>query len=388
LAVNDEETIEILKSLIRIDSSNPDVGNGPGEAEIAKEIESLLRKAGLEVEIQRVRGDRSNVIGILRGHGSGKRLMLNGHMDTVGVENMEVEPFNPVLKDGLIFGRGSCDMKGGLAAMISAAKAIASSGRGLRGDIYVAAVVDEENASIGSEKVLDGYPVDGVIVCEPTEMKVGIAHMGFVWMVIEAIGKAAHGSVVEEGQDAIVDMARIIEEMGALETRSGPKSHALLGTPKFHTSKILGGRDWSIVPDHCKLMVERRTLPGETSADILGETREAISRAKVRFPRIRAESKLIFERAPLETPQDADVAQVLAKAIESVIGSEPSFAGLPYWSDASIFSARGRIPSALFGPGNIRHAHSAIEYVPVQEVKMSARVLADAAVRFCETADG
>jgi acetylornithine deacetylase len=386
LPINDEETIEILKSLIKIDSSNPDVGNGPGEAEIAKEIESLLRKAGLEVEIQRVKGDRCNVIGVLRGNGSGRRLMLNGHMDTVGVENMEVEPFNPLLKDGLIYGRGSCDMKGGLAAMISAAKTLASSGPRLRGDIYFAAVVDEEYDSIGSEKVLDGYPVDGVIVCEPTEMKVGVAHMGFAWIEIEAIGKAAHGSVVEEGQDAIVDMARIIEEMETLETRSGHKSHVLLGAPKFHTSKILGGRDWSVVPDRCKLMVERRTLPGESSADILEETREAISRARARFPKVRAESRLIFERAPLETPQDADVVQVLAKAVEAVSGSEPRLAGLPYWSDASIFSARGRIPSVLFGPGSIRHAHSAIEYVPMEEVKTSARVLADAAVRFCETA--
>lgn len=388
MTVNEEETIDVLKSLIRIDSSNPDVGRGPGEAEIAKVIESLLRRAGLEVEIQRVKGDRCNVVGILRGRGRGKRLMLNGHMDTVGVENMDVSPFDPVEKDGLVFGRGSCDMKGGLAAMISAAGAIARSGRRLKGDLYCAAVVDEEYDSIGSEKVLDGYPVDGVIVCEPTEMKVGVAHMGFVWIEIEAIGKAAHGSVVEEGQDAIVDMARIIEEIQTLEARGGRRSHELLGTPKFHTSKIIGGQDWSIVPDRCKLMVERRTIPGETPADVLEETRTAISRARTRFPRITAESKLIFERAPLETPRDAGVVQALAKAVKTVTGSEPKFDGLPYWSDASIFSTRGKIPSALFGPGSIRHAHSAIEYVPVEEVKVSARILLDAAIRFCETADG
>ena len=386
--MNDDETVDVLKTLIKTDSSNPDVGNGPGEAEIAKVVESLLRKAGLEVEIQRVRGDRCNVVGILRGRGPGKRLMLNGHMDTVGVENMEVAPFEPMEKDGLVFGRGACDMKGGLAAMISAAKAIASSGRRLKGDLYIAAVVDEEYDSIGSEKVLDGYPVDGVIICEPTEMSVGVAHMGFAWIEIEAIGKAAHGSVAEEGQDAIVDMARIIEEIQAIETSGGRKSHELLGTPRFHTSKILGGQDWSIVPDRCRLMVERRTLPGETSADILEEIRKAIAKATAKFPRITAESKLVFERAPLETSRNADVAQAVAGAVKTVTGGAPKFDGLPYWSDASIFSTRGGIPSVLFGPGSIRHAHSAIEYVPVQEVKVSAHVLADAVVRFCQTADG
>lgn len=388
MEIDDEETIDIMKSLIRINSVNPDVGDGPGEADIAREVESLLRRAGLDVETQGVKGDRYNVIGILRGHCSERRLMLNGHMDTVGVTNMEVEPFEPLAKNGLIFGRGSCDMKGGLAAMISAAKAVASSSRRLKGDLYFAAVVDEEYNSLGSERVLDDYPVDGVIVCEPTEMNVGIAHMGFAWIELETLGKAAHGSVVEEGHDAIVDMARVIEEIETLETRDRRRSHNLLGTPKFHTSKIVGGKDWSTVPDHCKLMVERRTLPGETSIDVLEEIRTAIAMAKARFPEISVESKLNFERTPLESSLEEDVAQTLAKAIESVTGAGAKFVGLPYWSDASIFSTRGGIPSALFGPGSIKQAHSVVEHVPIEEVKMSARILADAAIRYCETFDG
>jgi len=388
LRTDDNETIDILKSLIRIDSVNPDLGRGPGEGNIAREIESRLRKAGLDVETQKVEGDRFNVIGILRGRDHGKRLMLNGHMDTVGVENMEVEPCNPLVSDGLIFGRGSCDMKGGLAAMMSAAAGIARSNSRLEGDLYLAAVVDEEYDSIGSEKALDGYPVDGVIVCEPTEMKVGIAHMGFVWIEVETVGKAAHGSVVEEGQDAIVDMVRVIDEITRTEANGPQRAHDLLGSPKFHTSKIIGGQDWSIVPDRCRLMVERRTLPGETPADVVEEIRAAISSANARFPNIRAKAKLVFERSPLETSRNENVVRAVAEAVEGATMREPQFDGMPYWSDASIFSNRGNIPSVLFGPGSIRNAHSAKEFVPVEEVKTAAHILAEAAVRFCGEADG
>ena len=206
-------TTEILKKLVKINSVNPDIGDGPGETKIAEEIARMLDSDGLEVQTQKLSGDRVNVIGILRGEGGGRSLMLSGHMDTVGVEGMEIPPFDPVVKDGNLHGRGSCDMKGGLAGIISAAKAIAKSKIRLKGDLYVSGVADEEYVSVGTEALVEKYKTDGAVVGEPTRMGVGVAHMGYLWLEVETRGRTAHGSVPERGHDAIVDMARIVSEI-------------------------------------------------------------------------------------------------------------------------------------------------------------------------------
>jgi acetylornithine deacetylase len=378
---DDDWTLDTLKSLVKINSVNPDVGGGPGEGAIADSIEGMMRAMGIDVESQQVKRGRRNVIGVIGGGKSGESLMLNGHMDTVGVHRMKVEPFEPRIRKGMLYGRGSCDMKGGLAAMLSAARAIASSDRRLKGDLLIAAVVDEEFVSSGSEAVAERYRPSAVVVCEPTSMNVGIAHMGFVWIEVETIGKAAHGSVADLGEDAIADMAAVIGELERLEA-SKRNHHSLLGTPKFHMSKITGGQNWSVVPESCKLSIERRTLPREDPAAVLAEVRSAIARARDRSPKIKAEARLVFDRPPLETPQSSDIVNFLAASL-SAIGQKPKFVGLPYWSDASIFSSKLGIPSVIFGPGDIRNAHSAVEFVPVKEVQTTARVLADTALRFC-----
>lgn len=382
IRVPSNTTLNILKRLVRINSVNPDVGEGPGEGKIAEEIAELLESSGLEVQTQRLPGGRCNVIGILRGKGGGKSLMLNGHMDTVGVNNMEVPPFDPSMRDGNLYGRGSCDMKGGLAGIISAAKALASSGMGLKGDLYVSGVADEEYASIGTEKLVERYKTDGVVVGEPTRMGVGIAHMGYLWLDVETRGRSAHGSVPEKGHDAIVDMARIINGIEEEKIELRKKRHPLLGSPKIHTSSVTGGQAWSVVPDYCHLKVERRTLPGERARNGIEEMRRIIRKVKSRYPGVGAKTKLNFERPPFQVERTTQLASSIAQA-SALVTTASSFVGVPYWSDASIFLEKGKMDTVLFGPGDINHAHSPLEYVPIDEVEKSAQVYAQTAVSYC-----
>lgn len=377
-------TLGILKRLVRIDSVNPDVGEGPGEGRIAGELREILESGGLEVKVQELSGDRRNVIGILRGEGGGRSLMLSGHMDTVGVRNMAIPPFDPKIRNGNLHGRGSCDMKGGLAGMISAATAIAMSGVKLKGDLYVSGVADEEYMSIGTERLVEKYKTDGAVVGEPTKMRVGIAHRGFLWIEIETWGRSAHGSVPERGHDAIVDMARVIDEIESLKIELNKKRHPLLGSPKIHTSAVTGGQAWSVVPDYCSLRIERRTLPGEKGEDGLQEMQRIIAKVTSRYPEVRAKAKLNFERPPFQVDRTTDLARAVTKA-SHLPAKASSFVGVPYWSDASIFLDRGKTTTVLFGPGDISLAHSPLEYVPVADVEESARIYAETAISFCGT---
>ena len=207
--VAESEMIGLLKELVRINSVNPTLVPGaPGEVEIAEYIADYLRSAGLDTRTEEVEPGRVNVVGVLEGSGGGPTLMLNGHTDTVGIDYMEIDPLDPVVKEGRMYGRGTFDMKGGLAAILSATKAVADSGEELGGDLVVAAVCDEEYASIGTERVVEQVRADAAIVGEPTEFQILVAHKGFAWVDIETRGIAAHGSAWQIGVDAIARWAR------------------------------------------------------------------------------------------------------------------------------------------------------------------------------------
>ncbi len=376
--------VDLLKDLVATNSVNPTVGRGPGESVIAKLIADRLDAiGGLEVRIQPVVDERSNVIAVMKGSGGGRSLMLNGHMDTVGVDGMIIDPFKPSVQGDMLRGRGACDMKGALAAMIGAVKSTVDSGKRLCGDLVFSAVVDEEYKSLGIKKLVQEYRTDAAIVGEPTTMKVATAHKGFVWIEIEVKGKAAHGSVPEKGVDAIAQATKIVSATEKLQRDLGSRTHPLLGTPKIHTSTIHGGTDWSIIPERCVLDLERRTLPGESVTSVMAEIEDIFNIIRQENADFMATARSPYDMPPLETAESERIVQLAQEALAENMGEKAPVIGVPYWTDGAVLSVLGAIPTCLFGPGDIGVAHSADEYISLESVLSSARVYSTVIQRYC-----
>ncbi len=376
--MNDLE--QLLSDLVAIDSINPDLVPGAaGEAAIAAFIAGWLRAAGLEVRVAEVRPGRPNIIGIARGTGGGRSLLLNGHIDTVGVAGM-CDPLQPRIEGGRLYGRGAYDMKGGVAAcMVAAAEAAR---RNLRGDVVVTAVMDEEYAGLGTLAIAEQVRADGAIVAEPTELQLVVAHKGFVWLEVATQGVAAHGSRPHLGVDAIAKMGGVLTglEQLAAELAQRPP-HPLLGPPSVHASTIQGGGEWSTYPDRCTLAIERRTLPGETGDDAEAELRAIVARLAAADPAFQAAVRRDLVRAPLETPAGAAILATVQQAAAGALGRPVEPTGVSFWTDAASLHAAG-IPTVLFGPLGAG-AHAAEEWVDLASVQTCAEVYLATALAFC-----
>jgi acetylornithine deacetylase len=360
-----DRCITLLRELVAIDSVNPSLVPGArGEGAIADAIALHLRRIGLDVEIQEVEPGRPNVVGVLEGREAGPTLMLCGHMDTVGVEGMDA-PFDPVERDGRLYGRGAQDMKGGLAAIIDAARLAAASGLA-RGRLLVAAVVDEEFASIGADDLVRNWRADLGIVTEPTDLRVAVAHKGFAWIAVDTHGVAAHGSRPRDGRDAIFRMGRVLARLEALDRElQASAPHPLMGTGSLHASTVDGGREWSSYPERCRLTIERRTLAGESGADALREVERILGRLRDEDPEFAAEGRLVFARPAYEIDADHGLPQRLQRLARER-GGVGDFVAMSFWTDAAVLGAAG-IPAVLFGPGGAG-LHGREEYVNVAEV--------------------
>ncbi len=361
-----DPSIELLRDLVAINSVNPSLVPGaPGEAQIADAVAAHLSKIGLDVEVQPVIDGRSNVIGVLEGRARGQSLMLCGHLDTVGVDGMTA-PFDPVLRDGRLYARGAQDMKGGIAAMIDAARVLASEGVE-RGRLIVAAVIDEEYASIGADALVSRWRADSAVVTEPTDLQIGIAHKGFAWYEIEMHGRAAHGSRPLEGRDAILRMGRALTALEALDRELQQRPpHALMGTASLHASLIEGGRELSSYPDRCVLALERRSVEGEDDAIIDAEMAGIVDRLRTEDPEIVASCRRLFSRPAYRVPADHALPRALASAVFDACGAAAPITAMTFWTDAAILGHAG-IASVLFGPGGAG-LHSTEEYVNVADV--------------------
>jgi acetylornithine deacetylase len=361
------ELDDLLAELVAIDSVNPAlVGGGAGEREIAAFVAAWLEREGLEVEVLDDPPGRPSAVGVARGTGGGRSLLLCAHTDTGGVAGMEA-PLEPRVREGRLYGRGGYDMKGGLAAIMAAGAAAARGG--LRGDVIVAAVADEEHASVGCQAVAARWSADAAIVTEPTGLEVCVAHKGFAWLEIETHGRAAHGSRPDLGVDAIARMGTVLERLAALDAGLGEHTHPLLGRPSVHASLIEGGQEWSSYPERCVLRVERRTLPGETAGDVEAEGRDLIAG-------LDAEVRVDLVREPFEVDAGAPIVDAVRRhaGVDRVVGQTP-------WMDAAILSQAG-IPTVVFGPVG-EGAHALVEWVDLASVSRCAEVLAAVAAEHC-----
>ena len=361
-----DPVIDLLRDLVAIDSVNPSLVSGArGEADVAAFLADALRQAGLTVTIQEALPGRPNVVGVLEGRRPGRALMFCGHTDTVGVAGME-QPFAPRILDDRLYGRGSQDMKGGVAAMVDAARTLARNGGLAAGRLIVAAVIDEEHASAGADALVREWHADAAVITEPTALDIGIAHKGFQWVTVQTRGRAAHGSRPAEGRDAIMRMGRVLVALESLgrDLERG-RTHPLLGAASLHASIVIGGTELSTYPASCSLEFERRTLPGEPDDVALREAEQVIARLREQDEEFEATAEGKFGRGAYELPDDHLLASTLGVAATHA-GARAQKIGLSFWTDAAILGAAG-IPAVLFGPGGAG-LHSTEEYVLIRDV--------------------
>lgn len=377
--------VSLLKSLIRIPSVNPIIEPARNEAQLATYIADWFRRTHkFSVTEQKVSKDRFNVVAVLPGRKDGPSLMLNGHMDTVGTSNMITKPFDPFIENGRMHGRGSCDMKGSIAAMMSAMLSLANSNQRLDGDVVFSGVVDEEYESIGMYQLVKRFRTTAAIVGEPTNLNIATAHKGYAWLEIETTGRRIHGSTPEKGIDAIEKMAKIISQLETIRRKHSRIRHRLVGTPRIHTSMISGGSDWATVPAKCTLRIERRLIPGEKPQDSVTELKQIIAECSKRDPQLKATIRLIHHADAIDVKRARHIS-VLQHELKSA-GINGKLVGVPYWTDAAILVTHGKIPSCLFGPGNIENAHSPDEFVRIRDVINSVPIYVKTAQRFCGAA--
>jgi acetylornithine deacetylase len=370
----------LLHQLVSINSINPDLVPGaPGETEIARFVTNWLQEAGLEVTIDEPHAGRSSVVGIARGTGGGRSLMLNAHMDTVGVAGMN-DPHSPRIEDNRLYGRGAFDMKAGLAAIMYAASAAHQ--HNLRGDVIVTAVADEEYASIGTQSILKRWHADAAIVTEPTDLDLCVAHKGFIWLDITTYGRAAHGSLPAEGIDAIAKMGHVLVALEALnQALSTSSSHPLLGSGSLHASLINGGQELSSYPERCMLSVERRTIPGETTELVESQFRAILDQLHTVDPTFKATMQTTLVRDPFSADTSTPIVQILQQHTQRQLNREMGIGGSFGWMDSALLATAG-IPTVIFGPGGAG-AHAIVEWADLDQLRQCSEILLATSIEFC-----
>ena len=370
------DAVALTRALTRIDSRNPTLApDSQGEAEIADTLARVLSDWGFSTALTDSAPARPNLVARV-GPSDSPAMMFMGHLDTVGVEGMTHDPFAADMKNGRIYGRGSADMKSGVASMcVAALRAFEASGDRAKRQIIIAAVTDEEYESLGTRALIDsGVSAECAIITEPTRLAICPAHRGFVWAEIEFTGRAAHGSRYDIGVDAIRHAGLVLAELDELETVTlHGRTHPLLGRASVHASTISGGVGISTYPDRCVLAVERRTIPGETADAILAEIEAVCERVAARRPELSVSVRLIGAQLPSDVAPDAPVVKAVERALRAEELPAP-IEGLSAWTDAALLNEAG-VATICFGPGDIALAHSAEEFVPVDEIIRATDVL-------------
>ncbi|KAI1505051.1 tryptophan synthase beta subunit-like PLP-dependent enzyme [Biscogniauxia marginata] len=383
LSVDADDPIALTQILVQIDSVNPTLGSTPGAGEtaIARYIKAWLEHRDIESHwIELVKG-RPSVVGVVRGHGNGKSLMFNGHIDTVSVSGYEGDPLSGHIKDGKLYGRGSADMKGGVAAALVALAR--SKDLGLQGDVIFAGVADEEAESIGTEQVLQaGWRADAAIVNEPTNLEIIHSHKGFVWLEVDIFGLAAHSSRADLGIDAITRAGYFLVELDkyAQRLRQGMVGSAI-EAPSVHASLTKGGEEISSYPALCTISIERRTVGGETPEIVVHEIQAILEKLEGDILDFKFDLRCTFNRPSFSISTDHPFVSLVGEVVGDTLRETPVFNGQSYWTDCALLSAQG-IPALLWGPRG-EGLHAKEEYVEVDSVRCVADALIEVARRFC-----
>lgn len=370
------DAVELTRALVGIDSRNPSlVPTAPGEGAVARALAGVLEAWGFRVEMYDVAPGRPNVVGRIGGASrTPAALMFNGHIDVVDVAGMVHAPWDSTVRDGRIYGRGSSDMKAGVAAMCAAA--VRAAGAAPEREIIVAAVADEEFESLGTLALIArGTRARAAIVTEPTRLAIMPAHLGFVWADVTMHGRAAHGSRWDLGVDAIRHAGLMLAELDRFDAEElTSRRHPLLGRPSVHASLIEGGSGMSTYPERCTVRLERRTIPGETPAQVLAELESVCARAGAGRTSFRPEVAVTLAQEPSDVSPNAPIVRALDAAMREA-GEDVRVEGMSAWTDAALLNGAG-IPAICFGPGDMGLAHAAEEWVQVDEIERATRVLA------------
>jgi acetylornithine deacetylase len=375
--VTEQTVIQTLASLVRINSVNPAYEGGHPEQQIAEWIAGFFEQHGIETRMQEVFPERPNLIARLPGRQPERRLIFEAHTDTVSTKGMSIDPLDPVVSEGRLYGRGSCDTKAGLAAMLHALVSLKKEGRVPPCEIWVVAAADEEYSYRGVVKLCEGLQATAGVVAEPTDLRLAIASKGVLRWRICCRGKAAHSSKPHLGISAITNMARVILALEADTQELSRQVHPLVGPPTCSVGLIQGGRQINFVPDFCAIEIDRRLLPGEDIPAVLAHYQGLLDA----HPEWGAYMEPpMLEDYALDTP----AATPLVSCASGILGdmglpSEPI--GVPYGSDASKLSRAG-VPSFIFGPGNIDQAHAAVEWVECEQVERTLEFYRELMLQF------
>ena len=376
--LKEKEIINFTQDLIRIPTVNP-----PGnEDRLARFISEKLNEFGMQVSLIHHGEKRSSVVGLLKGINGKKAVMLNGHLDTVPVSESEwmYDPFEARIVDNRIYGRGSTDMKSGVAAIVYAAGAIAQSNIPIEGNLIVSFTADEEVNSIGAKALVEFdwiTSVDSILIAEPTDLNVFIAEKGALWLLIHSYGKAAHGSMPEQGTNAVEHLMDLLIKFKE-NWRKGFKklSHPLLGLPTASINIFKGGTKANIIPDYAEALIDIRTLPGQLHEEIIKIFQELVDLEKRKNKDLDFKLEVLNNRPPYEVSPSSEVVNVLIDVVNEVKGINPCVAGAPYYTDASIFGPKMRIPILICGPGEPSLAHKSDEYVEISKILEATKIYA------------
>jgi acetylornithine deacetylase or succinyl-diaminopimelate desuccinylase len=389
---SEAETIELITRLVGFPSHE---GVENQETETARYIHDFFVSEGIDVELIPVVDGRCNVVATLKGTGGGKRLLFTGHTDTVPPYDMP-DPYEVKIVDGVMYGRGVVDMKGGLACMMMAMAAIKRAAITLSGDLIFAALIDEEAKSLGTRAWLEscGSLPDGAIVSETSNMDICIGHRGLEWFEFTFHGKTVHGGRQKEGINAIQKAMKFINRLEddlipAIESK---KPHPVIGSPSMNYGLIRGGTQPSTVAGECILQIDRRWIPGENFNDIIQEYQQIIDELSAEDPKFKADLKVMdisymdekYIHEVMDTDAGDPVVKAAEKAIEEVMGKKALMRPFTAWTDGGLINYYGKVPTIVLGPGEMESAHSATEHLEVSSLVPAVRIYGAIACDFCK----